>query len=127
LKNSQTSITYRAVVFPGWEQLYAGRTTTGSLFLGAGVVTLGTGITFEILRSSARKEYLASTDPSDIRSKYDLYNRYYKAEITSFVAFAVVYAASEIDIFAFNHSPSVSVKPVLSSTRGTTLTFTVGF
>ena len=127
LKNSRTSISYRAVVFPGWEQLHTGRTTIGSLVLGAGVVTLGAGITFEFLRSSARQKYLASTDPPDIRSKYDLYNRYYKAEIASFAAFAVIYCVSEIEIFAFDHSPSVSVQPSVSSGRGKTLTLSVKF
>jgi hypothetical protein len=127
LKTSLPSITYRTIVFPGWEQIHAERITTGSLFLGAGFVTLGAGITFEFLRSSARQKYLASTNPPDIRSHYDLYNRYYKAEIASFIAFAAVYAASEIEIFAFDHSTSVSVQPVLTSVRGTTLTIDVRF
>jgi tetratricopeptide (TPR) repeat protein len=127
LINNPHSITYRAIVFPGWEQVHAGRTTVGSLFLGAGLVTIAAEITFEFLRSSARQKYLASTDPTDIRSKYNLYNRYYKAEIASFAAFAVVYGASEIEIFAFDHSPSVSLQPAVSSVRGTTLTFAVRF
>jgi hypothetical protein len=126
-KNSQPLITYRTILFPGWEQLHTGRTTIGSIFLGAGVVTLGAGITFEILRGSARQEYLAATIPSDISSKYDIYNRYYKAEIASFVAFAVVYVTSEIDIFTFNHSPSISLQSALSPARGTTLTFAFKF
>jgi hypothetical protein len=127
LKNSLPSITYRAIVFPGWEQIHAGRTTTGSLFLGAGFVTLGAGITFEFLRSSARQKYLASTNPPDIRSHYDIYNFYYKAEIASFAAFAFIYVASEMEIFAFDHSPSVSIQPAISSVRGTTLTIDVRF
>ncbi len=127
LKNSQTPITYRAILFPGWEQLHTGRTTVGSLFLGAGVAALGAGITFEFLRSSARRDYLAAAIPSDISSKYDLYNRYYKAEVASFVAFVVIYAASEIDIFAFDHSPSLSVQPALSSLGKTILTYTIRF
>ena len=127
LKNSPPSITFRAIVFPGWEQVHTGRTIIGSLFLGAGFVTLGAGITFEILRSSARQKYLDSTDPPDIRSHYDLYNRYYRAEIASFAAFAVIYGVSEIEIFAFDHSPSVTLQPTLSSVRGTILTFDVRF
>jgi hypothetical protein len=126
-KNSQAPITYRAIVFPGWEQSHAGRTTIGSFFLGAGVAALGAGITFEILRGSSRQEYLAATVPSDIRSKYNIYNRYYKAEIASFAAFAVVYIASEIDVFAFDHSPSLSVQPSFSQSRGTVLTYTIRF
>jgi hypothetical protein len=127
LKNSPPSITYRAIIFPGWEQMHAGRTTIGSLFLGAGFVALGAGITFEFLRSSARQKYLDSTDPLDIRSHYDLYNRYYRAEIASFAALAIIYGASEIEIFAFDHSSSVSLQPSVSSVRGTVLTLDVGF
>jgi hypothetical protein len=127
LKNSRTSISYRTILFPGWEQFHAGRTATGYIFLGAGVAALGAGISFEILRGSARKEYLAAMSPSDINSKYDDYNRYYKAEIASFVAFAIVYVASEIDVFAFDHTPSFSIQPALSPSRGTTLSFNIRF
>lgn len=127
LKNGQTPITYRAILFPGWEQLHAGRTTVGSIFLGVGVATLGAGITFEFLRGSARKEYLAATIPSDINSKYNIYNHYYKAEIASFVAFAIVYVASEIEVFAFDHSSSISLQSAISPAKGTTLTYKIKF
>lgn len=127
VKRGQSSITYRTVVFPGWEQLHEGRTTMGSLFLGAGVATLGSGLVFEILRSSAHQEYLAGTVPSDISSKYDLYNRYYKSEIASFIAFAVVYISSEINVFASDRSPSVSIQSAVTPSRGTVLTFAVRF
>jgi hypothetical protein len=119
------SVTFRTIVFPGWEQWHDGRTNVGVLFGGAGILTLGGGIVFEFLRSAARKEYLAATDPDDIASKYQTYNRYAKAEVYAFAAFAVVYLASEIDVF-LQHTP-VSVtasarsgSPVLS---GVELTF----
>lgn len=106
-------LTYRTIVFPGWEQLYQNRTTIGGMFLGAGVATLGAGITFEFLRADARKKYLAAVHPSDISTRYAAYDRYRKAEIYSFIAFAVVYVASEIEIFtsfpvnvASLHSPN---------------------
>lgn len=105
------TITYRTALFPGWEQLHHGRTTSGSLFLGAGAATLGAGIAFEILRSNARDEYLKATIPTDINTKYDSYNSYRKAEIYSFVGFAVVYLFSEIDVFTNTDSPLLSVQP----------------
>jgi hypothetical protein len=104
-------ITYRTILFPGWEQLYHGRTTVGTVFLGAGVVTLGSGIVLEFKRSAARSEYLAATTPEDIESKYEAYDRTRKAEMWAFAAFAAVYFASEIDVFAYSSSVSLSLRP----------------
>ena len=39
-------ISFRTIVFPGWEQLHTNRTAAGYLFLGGGVATLGAGIAF---------------------------------------------------------------------------------
>lgn len=101
-------ITFRTILFPGWEQLYHGRTTIGAILAGAGVATLGAGIVLEFLRRSARQEYLSATTPEDIETKYNTYNRYSKAEVYSFVAFAVAYLTSEIEVFAHANSVSLS-------------------
>jgi hypothetical protein len=100
-------ITYRTLLFPGWEQLYQGRTRSGTIFLGAGIATLGTGIVLEFVRADARDKYLAATSPDEIEKKYKTYNRVRTAEIWAFAAFGAVYLASEIDVFT--NSPSVSV------------------
>jgi hypothetical protein len=121
-----TSVSFRTILFPGWEQLHTGRATSGTVFLGAGIATLGAGIALEFLRSSARQDYLSVTDPSEFNQKYDIYNRYYKAEIASFVAFAIVYVASEIDVFAAVNSPTI-VQSNLLNGRGASLTFTINF
>lgn len=102
-----TGVSFRTVVFPGWEQYHRGQTVTGASFAGAGVLALGSAITFEFLRANARNDYLAATQPSDIGSKYLAYNRYYRGEVYSFVAFAVIYIASEFDVFL---SPSKTVQ-----------------
>jgi hypothetical protein len=121
------AITYRTILFPGWEQLHQGRMTAGTFFLGAGITTLGAGIVFEFLRSSARRNYLSETHSSELNEKYDIYNRYYKAEIISFVAFAVVYAASEIDVFQAQHDLPISFESNLYYPRRTTLTVAIRF
>ena len=97
-------ITFRTIVFPGWEQWYHGRTTVGPLFVGAGVAALGSGIALAFLRKSAHEDYLAATTPEDIEAKYTTYSGYAKAESYCFVAFAAVYLISEIDVF-MHHSP----------------------
>jgi len=121
------TITYRTIIFPGWEQLYKNRTTTGNIFLGAGIATLGAGIIFEFLRSSARKNYLSEINSSEFDNKYNIYNRYYKAEIFSFIAFAVVYIASEIDVLYVQGDTQFSIESNSSSPQGTTFTFTFRF
>jgi hypothetical protein len=107
----ERGITFRTILFPGWEQWHQGRTTAGVVFLGAGVATLGAGITLEFLRSSAREEYLSATIPSDIEAKYQTYNRYAKAEVYAFAAFAIIYLASEIEVFTHDMPLTISFRP----------------
>jgi hypothetical protein len=118
-------VSFRTIVFPGWEQLHTNRAAAGYLFLGGGIATLGAGIAFEALRSSARSEYLSATSPSTIEATYSTYNKYYKAEAYAFSAFAVVYLASEIDVFGSAHSASLSLGPAGPSNRGSTLSLCV--
>ncbi len=114
-------VSFRTIVFPGWEQLHTNRTTAGYLFLGGGIGTLGAGIAFEALRSSARNEYLSAISASTIEAKYSTYNKYYKAEAYAFSAFALVYIASEIDVFGHANSASLSLEPPSPSNRANNL------
>jgi hypothetical protein len=123
-EHPQYSVTYRAIIFPGWEQFNQERILQGYVFGGVGFATLTSGIVFEFLRSNARKEYLDAITLSDISSKYDTYNTYRKAEIYSFVAFALVYIASEIDVFT---ATGVSIQPKYSENQGNQLLLTVRF
>ncbi|MBI2429161.1 MAG: hypothetical protein HYV29_10270 [Ignavibacteriales bacterium] len=104
-----------------------GRTTTGSIFLGAGIATLGSGITFEILRANAREEYLKATNTSDIASKYSVYNSYRKTEIYSFIGFAVIYVASEIDVFTTSTSPDIAIRHSYNPVSGNFLSLSFKF
>ena len=123
-ESSTAGVTFRAIVFPGWEQYYRGRATAGLVFAGAGVLSLGSAVACEILRARARRDYLSATQPADIASKYDTYNRYYRGEVYSFIAFTAVYVASELDVF-LNDSQSVEIRPSLRpvSGSGVVLTF----
>ncbi len=96
---STRSVTFRTVVFPGWEQLHQGRETTGYLFLAAGAATLVSTIAFDVQRRDARQSYLSATTPQSAQERYTTYNRAHKAEIYSALAFAAVYIASQVDVF----------------------------
>ena len=121
-----TAITYRTVLFPGWEQLHQGRDTPGLVFGGAGVLTLGSAITFEFLRAPARRDYLAATQPSDISNKYDKYNRMYRGEVYSLVAFAAVYIASEFDVF-LNPDPPMDIHAASNRLGGSDIVLSFHF
>jgi len=118
-------VSFRTVVFPGWEQLHTKRTTAGYLFLAGGIGTLGAGIAFEVLRSSTRNEYLSATAASTIESKYSAYNKYYKAEAYAFSAFAIVYIASEVDVFGSANSATLSLGPAGMPGSGTSLSLRI--
>ncbi len=108
------SVSFRTLLFPGWEQLHQGRSESGLIFGSAGILALGSAVTFEILRAPARREYLAATLPSEIADKYTRYNRYYRGEVYSFVAFAAIYIASEFDVF-LNLDHSLDLRATLAS------------
>jgi hypothetical protein len=124
---SASSVTFRTVLFPGWEQLYRGKSTKGAIFLGAGITTLGAAITFEALRSDAREKYLAARIPADIASNYDTYDTYRKAGIYSIIAFAVVYIASEVDVFTEQSSGPIVLSSKSDHFGAASFTFSVPF
>ncbi len=90
---------FRAILFPGWEQLHSGRNTKGYVLLAAGASTAASAITSAILRQNARAKYLDAATPSLAESRYSTYNFYYKTEIYSISAFVLVYLYSELDAF----------------------------
>jgi len=120
-------ITFRTILFPGYEQLYQRLSVKGYAFLGAGIAALGSAVTFELLRSSAKEDYLAAALPDEISSKYDTYNSYHKARNYSLVAFALIYLASEIDVFFFSEETTISITPSHSNSSGISLSLRVVF
>ena len=120
---SPQPITFRTILFPGWEQINRGRTSSGYIFLGAGAASLGSGIIFEVLRSNSRDRYLGATTVSEITSTYNDYNRYRKAEIYSFVAFAAIYLLSEVDVFTEITDFEVAPNTELNNKNGHFLRF----
>jgi hypothetical protein len=99
--NEIPSVSYRALLFPGWEQLHQGREAKGYALLGAGILSAGFTVYFDIQRRENRNDYHTAIAPERVSTTYDEYNRSYKAEIYSACAFVLVYLYSEIDAFAF--------------------------
>ena len=104
-------MSWRSLVFPGWEQVHQGRETHGYVLIGAGAAAAALAIAFEINRSNARSEYLAASTPDQAIARYDRYNRAHKAETYSLFAFAAIYLYSEVDAFInLPHSDAVAIR-----------------
>lgn len=109
------SVSWRSLVFPGWEQVHQGRDVKGYALLGLGVAAAGITIAFEIERSNARSEYLAATTPDRAVSEYDRYNRLNKSAAYSLIACAAIYFYSEIDAYLnLPHTDGVTFCPNLT-------------
>jgi hypothetical protein len=91
--------TFRAILFPGWEQSFRGETVKGHILLGAGTITGLSSIAFDILRRDAKASYLDASTPDLASSRYRTYNYYYKSEFYSASAFILIYIYSGIDSF----------------------------
>ena len=115
--------TWRTLIFPGWEQLHQGRTTAGISFASAGAAALSALIYCDVQRRDKHNSYISANTSSLAASRYDNYNRYYKAEIYSAVACVAVYLASQIDvILSPQDQVALAVRP-----GSTTLSFHVRF
>ncbi|MFA6541795.1 MAG: hypothetical protein WCT99_09355 [Bacteroidota bacterium] len=123
----ERSISFRALLFPGWEQIHQGRSGRGVILLGAGIATLGAGLTCEFLRSNARTDYLNARSASEISSTYSTYNTYRKAEIYSFITFALVYVISEIDAVTYLNSGTTTLESSYSPHFGPMVTISTQF
>ena len=108
------SLTFRTILFPGWEQAYQGRTVKGYTLLGAGILSLGATVYFDRERRSAQEEYLAANTPELAASKYTRYNNNHKAEYYSLAAFLAIYVYSQFDAF-FDLPPHLD--PAVSQSR----------
>lgn len=101
-------VSFRAVLFPGWEQIYQGRETKGYVLLSAGLVSLASTIYLDSERRKARSDYLAADTPELASSRYDRYNKLYKTEYYAGAAFILIYLYSQFDAF-FDLPPSSSI------------------
>jgi hypothetical protein len=109
-------VTFRTVLFPGWEQSYQGRTTKGYALIGAGALSLGLTLYCDRERRSAQDEYMAAGTPELAATRYTRYNNFHKAEYYSLGAFIAIYLYSQLDAFFDlppHFAPAVSSSPAV--------------
>lgn len=91
-------ISFRAIVFPGWEQLHQGRQGIGYTFLSLGAVSLISTIYCDFQRRSSRDSYMQAPTTELAVDRYKKYDGYNKAEIYSAALFALTYILSEVEV-----------------------------
>jgi len=79
LEDKRSGAALRSLLLPGWGQLYKGEKTKGLILLSLAGAALGSLIATHIAQAQAHNDYRAAKAPADIESKYDRYNRLYKA------------------------------------------------
>ena len=87
----------KSLLFPGLGQLYKGDTQKGYILIGAESLTICALIFTQLQYDSAHDDYLNETSASEIDSKYDRYDFYYKARNISAAAAAAIYLYGFLD------------------------------
>ncbi|MGB9773715.1 MAG: hypothetical protein ACPL4I_06840 [Bacteroidota bacterium] len=92
-------VSWRVLVYPGWEQYRQGRTIKGITLAALESALITTTLLLDMRRRSAHEEYLSAMELPDIESKYGTYNRLRKAEIYTAAAAIGVWFYSQLDAF----------------------------
>lgn len=96
---------WRSLLLPGWGQRYKGQKTKGRLFSIAAVTLAGATITSHILRERAEKRYSEASEETEIKSRYDTFNRYHLLRNNLALALGVVWGAAAMEALIVRVEP----------------------
>ncbi len=99
---------WRSLLLPGWGQRYKGQKTKGRLFSIAAATLAGATLTSHILRENAEKKYLEAVEESDLKSRYDTFNRYHLLRNNLALALGVVWGAAALDALIVRIEPKAT-------------------
>lgn len=108
-KKSEGNVTWRALVFPGWEQWHRGYRTRGILLSSAGLASIGGLIYSAIMTKQKKNKYLNAEQPDVVAKLYDEYNTHYQRQYYFGYTFVALWAISQIDLAFWSH-PKISLK-----------------
>jgi hypothetical protein len=78
IEDKRPGAAWRSAILPGWGQFYKDQPTRGYIFGGAFFTSLTILGISAIYEKKYKDDYLNSTDPQEIQSKYDQYNKWSK-------------------------------------------------
>jgi hypothetical protein len=114
LQKSEKPVTsWRAILFPGWEQWHRGYKTKGIVLSTFGLVNLG-GFVYSVIQTQRNKgRYQEANQPEVVQSLYSDYNSFYRQQYSFAYGFAAVWAFSQMDLLLWS-KPEIRVQPSLS-------------
>ncbi len=89
---------WRSIVLPGWGHLHVKQNTKGWLLSTASAISLGSLTYFAIDTDKKEEAYLNETDPVQIASAYNDYNKSYKIRNTLLTAYGLIWLYTQMDI-----------------------------
>jgi len=100
--NEFNSALAKSLILPGWGHLHLVDNTHALILTSASSVTLVSMIYFIFDTNSKEREYLSSTKPQLIQTRYDEYNKSYKIRNALIAAYAAIWLYSQIDLLFFS-------------------------
>ncbi|MBK7105394.1 MAG: hypothetical protein IPH62_08930 [Ignavibacteriae bacterium] len=93
----------KSILLPGLGHLHLDDNSKGWILTSASIVSLGSMIYFIFDANQKEKNYLAQTNPLQIKIKYDEYNKSYKIRNVLIGTYAAIWLYSQIDILFFSN------------------------
>jgi len=106
LPDPRVNAAWKSLLLPGWEQRSKGQKSKGRVLTLSAAALAGTTVATHFLRQRAEEDYLAATDESVIKQRYETFNRYHPWRNSLALALGIVWGASVLDALI------VPVRPV---------------
>ncbi len=97
LPDPRISAAWRSLILPGWGQFYKGQKRRGTVISTVTGILAAATLTAHILRQRAEQQYLNARTLSDIRSRYETFNRYHRWRNNLAVATGVTWLIGFLD------------------------------
>ncbi len=98
LRPPKAQALWRSLLWPGWGQRYRGSRTKASVLQGGSIAALGAWGMIHWQTTRYRQEYLESTDPEEIASRYGAYNRWYRMRNFTVNCLAAIWLYNVVDV-----------------------------
>ncbi|MDX1740901.1 MAG: hypothetical protein R3178_06390, partial [Rhodothermales bacterium] len=105
---------YRSMLVPGWGQIYKGQRKRGYLFMGLWGATAAGTIAAHIVRHDREQAYLDETDPTQVPSRFDDFNRWHKVRNNLAIGAALTWVVSYLDALIFEGPDRPAAGPSLN-------------
>lgn len=109
IAKQQSGTFARSLILPGSGQLKWGYRLKGWTLAGSAAVTLAGAVYFSIDAAAREDDYLNASDPAEIESRYQAYNRSYKWRNAMYGLFAGIWLYTQFDLLFISTGSPVNI------------------